>query len=108
MAAYPLRCRLHNYVSAVLKGPEQVTSSAESVVNNKRKIIFFSECRDGLKISNVKTRITDRFKINCFGLSIDEFFEGFCFISFCKSCIDAKAFECNFKLIIGTSVQQGS
>src|SRR5690606_41132160 len=98
-------CRLHNHICTVLNGAEQITGRSKSVVNDQRKIIFFCKGCKFFKVRYIQTGVANSFQVDGLGIFVDQWYETFGIIFFCKAYFNAKAFESNFELVVSTAVQ---
>ena len=105
MTANPFGCRFHHHGSTVFYGAEKITTGTESVVHDQGYVVFFCYLRDSIKIGDVQIRITDGFKINGFGIGINQFFKCFRLIAFSESYLNTQAFKLHLELIVSTPVK---
>src|SRR5690349_24678526 len=85
---------------------EQVAGCTERVVNNERQVVTARERCQRIEVRNVKARISDRLKVDCLCVCVDELFKSFDRIALGKTRLDTETFECDLELIVCASVQE--
>src|SRR5688572_29356090 len=106
VTANPFRGRFHHDICSVFNWTEQITCGTKGIIYDEWQIMFLGKGGDGFKIRNVKSWVTDRLKVDCFGFFVDVFFERFNLVAFSKTDVDAETFERNLKLVICSSVKK--
>ena len=105
MAADPFCCGMKNDICTVIDRPADISSDTERIIDDKRYAVPMRDTRQSLKIRDIQSRIADRFHIQRFCLLVDKCFKIFRVVAVDKFRINTELFECDFKLVVGASVQ---
>lgn len=71
MSSNPLGGRVNNDISTVVDWADEITASAEGVVNDQWNACVVGNFGQGLKVWDSVLWITDRLNVECLGLLID-------------------------------------
>ena len=92
----------------MLDGLCEVSAGSESIVYDQWQVMFLGKGCKLLEIRNVQPGVSDGFNIDGLCLLINQFLKIQRIISFCKPGFNAKPFEGDLELVIGSTIHIGA